>query len=112
MYKNSIYLSLDVNPACPNTVIEALSCGAPVVGYDTGAIKELVTNKVGICVDYGSNPWKLDYPNVENLKNAIDTISENYSEFSDNARKHAVKNFSIESITSQYIKIIYTYLNV
>jgi glycosyltransferase involved in cell wall biosynthesis len=112
VYKNSIYLSLDVNPACPNTVIEALSCGAPVVGYNTGAIKELITNKSGICVDYGSDPWKLDYPNVKNLKNAINTVSNNYDEFSENARKHALKNYSIENITSQYIKIINSYLNV
>lgn len=33
----SIYLSLDINPACPNTVIEALACGAPVVAFDTGS---------------------------------------------------------------------------
>jgi glycosyltransferase involved in cell wall biosynthesis len=112
VYKNCIYLSLDINPACPNTVIEALSCGAPVVGYDTGAIKELLTNKSGICVDYGSNPWKLEYPNVDNLKNAINTISKNYREFSDNARKHAIKKFSIESITGQYIKIIKNYIDV
>jgi glycosyltransferase involved in cell wall biosynthesis len=112
VYKNSIYISLDINPACPNTVIEALSCGAPVVGYDTGSIKELLTNKSGICVDYGSNPWKLEYPNVDNLKNAINTVSKNYGEFSDSARKHAIKKFSIENITGQYIKIIKNYMDV
>jgi len=29
----SVYLSLDINPACPNTVAEALACSAPVVAF-------------------------------------------------------------------------------
>jgi glycosyltransferase involved in cell wall biosynthesis len=106
VYNNSIYLSLDVNPACPNTVIEALSCGAPVVAYDTGAIKELLTVNSGIFVDYGSDPWKLDYPNVKNLKVAIQEIFSNYDDFSANARKHALENFSIQKISNDYIRII------
>ena len=37
--QNSIYFSLDIHPACPNTVIEALACGVPVVAYNTGSLR-------------------------------------------------------------------------
>lgn len=74
VFQNAIYFSLDVNPACPNTVIEAMACGAPVVGYDTGALKELVSNEAGKVVSYGSDPWKLECPDAESLVVAIEEI--------------------------------------
>ena len=37
-----MYFSAELNPPCPNSVIEALACGLPVVGYDTGSLQELV----------------------------------------------------------------------
>jgi glycosyltransferase involved in cell wall biosynthesis len=40
--KSDILVHCQLNPACPNSVIEALSCGLPVVGFDTGAMKEIL----------------------------------------------------------------------
>ncbi|MFA5014533.1 MAG: glycosyltransferase [Actinomycetota bacterium] len=37
-----ILIHCQLNPACPNSVIEAISCGIPVVGFDTGAMKEIL----------------------------------------------------------------------
>jgi glycosyltransferase involved in cell wall biosynthesis len=47
--------SADLNAACPNSVIEALACGTPVLGYDTGALPEMVPPKSGRIAHYGGN---------------------------------------------------------
>ncbi len=42
LHQTDILIHCQLNPACPNSVIEALSCGVPVVGFDTGAMKEIL----------------------------------------------------------------------
>lgn len=106
VYKGGIYLSLDINAACPNTVIEALASGIPVVGFDTGALGELVRNNSGEIVDYGGDPWKLDSPNDANLKEGILKIISSYEVYANNARAHSVENFSLEILVEKYINIL------
>ncbi len=102
----SIYLSLDINPACPNAVLEAMACGAPVVAFDTGSLIEIVTPSSGIIVPYGSNPWELNYPDVKSLANAVLKIRENYEYYSKNARESIKRQFTLEKMVNQYIRII------
>jgi glycosyltransferase involved in cell wall biosynthesis len=102
----SIYLSLDINPACPNTVIEALACGSPVVAFDTGSLKELVPAGGGIIVPYGSDPWKLGYPDVDALVDAILKVKMNYAYYSANARKVSEERYSIKDMTGKYLEVI------
>lgn len=40
--ETDIFIHCQLNPACPNSVIESVSCGVPVVGFDTGAMKEVL----------------------------------------------------------------------
>jgi glycosyltransferase involved in cell wall biosynthesis len=101
--RGSVYLSLDINPACPNTVIEALASGAPVVAFDTGALPELVKSGAGEIVPYGSDPWKLGYPNVKELVNKIEDIFSNYQTYSGNAKNLATDKFSLEKMFESYM---------
>jgi len=106
VYKNGIYLSLDVNAACPNTVIEALASGIPVVGYDTGALSELLKEGTGEVVEFGANQWKNETPDFENIKNGITKVISNYSSYSKKARATAVQYYSINELTDKYLRII------
>lgn len=106
IFKNAIYLSLDINAACPNTVIEALGCGIPVIGFNTGALSELVKNDSGIIVDYGSDPHQLAFPKLESLVEAAHKINSNWQYYSNNARQLAQEKFDIEKIMEQYLELI------
>lgn len=95
--------SADVHPACPNSVIEALACGLPVVAYDTGSLAELVPASAGFIAPYGTNPWLLETPRVEPLAHGLAQVLENQEKFRSGARAHAESAFGIEAMTEKYL---------
>ncbi len=96
----------EVNPPCPNSVIEALACGLPVIGFDSGALKELVSADAGCIVPYGANPWKLETPDISALATASEKILEQQNSFRASARKRAESNFGLDKMTDAYLKIL------
>jgi glycosyltransferase involved in cell wall biosynthesis len=95
--------SADVHPACPNSVIEALACGLPVVAYDTGSLAELVTPEAGSVASYGRNSWKLEPPNVEPLMRGTVNVLENQASFRAGARRRAEMAFGLEMMVEKYL---------
>ncbi|HBG27237.1 MAG: hypothetical protein A2Y10_12475 [Planctomycetes bacterium GWF2_41_51] len=104
-YRNSVLISLDLNPSCPNSVLESLASGCPVIGFDTGALKELVSHESGKIVPYGSNPWKLEKPDIESLSKAGAEVLENHNNYSQAARRSAEINFNLDDMVDNYLKI-------
>ena len=41
LMQSDLFVYSFLNPNCPNSVIEAGACGLPVVGFDSGAMREL-----------------------------------------------------------------------
>jgi glycosyltransferase involved in cell wall biosynthesis len=84
----------------PNTVLEALACGTPVVGFDTGGIPDMVRPGVtGILVAPGSSTA---------LKNAIlDLINDGdaLKKMALNCRKIAEEEYSLENQARAYIRL-------
>jgi glycosyltransferase involved in cell wall biosynthesis len=95
--------SSDIQAACPNAVIEALSCGLPVLAFDTGALPELVTGDAGRVVAYGSDPWQLELPDVQALASAALEILTNQSHFRAQARARAEQAFGLDRMLDQYL---------
>ncbi len=106
VYRNRVYLSLDINPACPNTVAEALASGAPVIGFDTGAVKELVGHQAGCIVSYGGNPWKGERPDFQGLLSAYREVSGNFAEYSRAARQRAEDHYGIDTMVDAYAEVL------
>jgi glycosyltransferase involved in cell wall biosynthesis len=101
-----LLFSSDINAACPNSVIEALACGLPVVGYDTGALAELVRSGAGELAPYGSDVWQLGAPDIHSLADAAQKVLTNRLAYSTNARNLAVELFDIQRIADQYIQVL------
>jgi glycosyltransferase involved in cell wall biosynthesis len=93
----------DIHPACPNSVIEALACGLPVVAYDTGALPELVDAEAGKITAYGADAWQLEAPDVEGLVNATSEVLENQHRFRSGARARAEEAFGVERMVDGYL---------
>lgn len=98
--------SSDLNAACPNSVIEALACGLPVLACDTGALKELVTPQAGRVVPYGGDPWKLDPPNVSALADAASEILSQQGGLRAGARARAEDAFGLDRMVEAYIEAL------
>ena len=85
----------------PNTVIEALACGTPVVGFRTGGIPEMIDHEsTGFLADTGSAQQLADglvfiltHPNPELLRQ--------------NARQSAEAQFSEDVVARKHIDLYY-----
>lgn len=98
--------SADLHPACPNSVVEALACGLPVVGFDTGALPELVTGDSGRIAPYGGNPWLLEPPDIPTLAEATAEIFVDQDRFRTAARARAEEAFRLDKMVEGYLQVL------
>ncbi len=90
----------------PSTVMESLSCGIPVVAFNTGGIPDMVEHKsTGYLADLknvadlsAGIKWVKDHPEIEHLKN--------------NCRKKVVENYSHEVLSTKYINFYQSLLSI
>lgn len=101
-----IYFSAELNPPCPNAVIEALACGLPVVGFDTGALAELVPPTAGRVVSYGANPWKVEPPDVPSLAFAASQVLADLAYYQRGARQRAIEAFGLDMMVEKYLEVL------
>ena len=101
-----VLFSAEVNPPCPNSVIEALACGLPVVGFDTGSLAELVQGDAGRLVPYGANPWKLEQPDIAALAEAAVEVLDDQQRFRTSARERAETFFDVEKMVDEYLNVL------
>ncbi|MBI5842798.1 MAG: glycosyltransferase family 4 protein [Chloroflexi bacterium] len=106
MQSAHLFFSSDLHPACPNSVIEALACGLPVVAFDTGALKELVIGNSGRIVPYGSDSWKIEKPDIPALAEAAVEILKDQPRFRSGARAQAESVLGLDKMADDYLKIL------
>lgn len=101
-----VLFSADLNAACPNSVIEALACGLPVVAYATGSLPELVDGGAGLVVPWGSNFWKLEPPDLNVLADAAQQILRQQDAFRRDARTRAEETFGLDTMVERYMNVL------
>lgn len=80
-------------------ITEAMSCGTPVIGFDRGAVSELIVDgKTGFVV--------LPEKGIDGLKEALSKVDQINPQ---DCRDHVVKNFSTEKMVDNYEQ---TYLEI
>ena len=84
----------------PKTLIEAMSCGMPVIGADSPGIREIIR--------HGENGW-LCGTDVESIGKAIRKLLKDPAlaqRFGDNARQFVLQNCALEDIVEKELKVI------
>ena len=103
--ESDIFIYSHLNPPCPNSVIEAISCGLPVVGFDSGAMSELCYFSKELLA-YVSDDIFQEYKDFDykEFADKILFVVEKYDEF----KKRALKNsylYSFDECGSKYVDV-------
>lgn len=100
-----VFLAPSLDDNLPNTVMESLSCGTPVVAFTTGGIPDMVSHQQnGYLATYKSSPslaeginWVYKHPQRETVNTQ--------------ARQTVEKYFSPETIANKHISLYQTVIN-
>lgn len=102
-----ILYAADIHAACPNSTVEALACGLPVVAFNTGALSELVTGDAGRVVSYGGDPWNLDPPDLDGLARAAAEVLGEQLRFRTAARARAEEILGLDHMVDEYLAVLF-----
>ena len=93
----------------PMVCIEAMLCGAIVIGTNIGGISEIITDSQNGFLVPTHNPQAI----AEKIKYVLSLSEREREQISKNARQHIIEHFNIQSImdkmVSQYKNIINNY---
>jgi glycosyltransferase involved in cell wall biosynthesis len=106
-----IYIFSHLNPPCPNSVLEAIATGLPVVSFDSGAMRELLWFSEELLASAPDavfhQPDDLD---PSELKVKIILAMDQYDIFSERSFMHAA-DYSFEKCGEKYIEAFQTALS-
>lgn len=95
-----VFVTPSLEDNLPNTVMESLACGTPVVAFTTGGIPDMVRHK--------QNGYLANYQSSDDLANGIKWVIDHPDRLTlnDESRKSVMENFS-ESIIAEKHMLIY-----
>ncbi len=94
-----LYVTPSLEENLPNTIMEAMACGVPCVGFNIGGIPEMI--------DHLHNGYVAQYKSSEDFAHGIEwALSEaNHSTLCEQACHKAVSSYSEGIVTKKYIEL-------
>lgn len=91
-----LFVTPSLQENLPNTIMEAMACGTPCVGFHVGGIPEMIT--------HGENGYVAEYKNANDFSKGILWVlgEENHPKLACNARKKVLEFYSQEKIALKY----------
>ena len=90
------YITMTYKDNCPTAVLEAMSCGLPIIYSASGGIPELVDHNSGVGLEVESSWSEVKTPKTSRIVDGMKKIMENKKSMSEAARIRAVENFDIK----------------
>ncbi len=94
-----LYVTPSLEENLPNTIMEAMACGIPCIGFHVGGIPEMI--------DHLHNGYVAQYKSSEDFANGIHwALAESeYAHLSEEACRKTVSNYSEGIIAKRYINV-------
>ncbi|MBQ0085389.1 MAG: glycosyltransferase family 4 protein [Prevotella sp.] len=94
-----VFVTPSMQDNLPNTIMEAMSCGTPCVGFNTGGIPEMI--------DHKRNGYVAEYRNAQDLAKGITWVLENMDKecLCENARTKVMENYTEAVVAKRYIEM-------
>ena len=98
-----LYASVDafVTPSLrdnlPNTIMEAMACGTPCVGFNVGGIPEMI--------DHKENGYVARYKDAGDLAAGIRYVLDNHDQMGKAAREKVLREYSEKAVADRYIEL-------
>lgn len=94
-----VFVTSSIQENLPNTIMEAMACGTPAVGFEVGGIPEMI--------EYPNTGFLAKYKSAESLAEGIKWIlfEANHEELSKNARQKVLGNYSEKVVIEQYLEV-------
>ncbi|WP_455672679.1 glycosyltransferase family 4 protein [Phocaeicola sp.] len=95
-----LYVTPSLQDNLPNTIVEAMACGIPCVGFNVGGIPQMI--------DHLHNGYVAEYQSSKDLANGIQWAladKEEYKTLSEEACRKAISSYSESIISKKYIDI-------
>lgn len=95
----SVFVLPSLSENLPNTIMEAMACGTPCIGFNVGGIPEEI--------DHKKNGYVAEYMNADDLARGIKWVLEeaDYEELSRQAVRKVALSYSQNSVALKYIEV-------
>ncbi len=105
---STFFLSTDTIAGCPNSVLESLACGTPVLGYDAGPLPEMMEPDAGQCVDCEGDPLRGQNPaNRKAMVKAALEMTDDCVRYRRGARNLAEKRYDADTMVEAYVEALF-----